>query len=62
MDNLDYLLSSFRDRMEMLSNAMSVGNCGSYDEYKFMTGQVRGLMAACAIVEDLKSNLEISDD
>jgi len=62
MRNLDYLLSAFKDRMDMLGDAIAHGNCTSYEEYKFACGQIRGLEAACVIVEDLKSNLENSDD
>lgn len=60
--NLEYLLNAYRDRMRMLQEAVSRGNCMSYEEYKFACGQLRGLEAACGIVEDLKSNLEIADD
>jgi len=59
---LEYLLEAFQDRIHMLGEATVRGNCVSYDEYKFSCGQIRGLEAACRIVEDLKSNLESSDD
>jgi len=60
--NLEYLIDAFNDRMDMLSTAISAGNCMTYDEYKFACGQIRGLEAACRIIEDLKSNLENADD
>jgi hypothetical protein len=60
--NLDYLLDACQDRIEMLSEAISLGNCMSYDEYKFACGQIRGLEAACGIIKDLISNLETADD
>jgi hypothetical protein len=56
--NLDYLLSEFRDRMGMLGDALSTGNLASYEDYKYVCGQLRGLEAACAIVADLKQRTE----
>lgn len=60
--NLEYLLAAYQDRMRMLGDAIAHGNCMSYEEYKFSCGQIRGLEAACGIIEDLKSNLENADD
>jgi hypothetical protein len=60
--NLDYLMKAFLDRMAMLQEAVSRGNCASFEEYRFTCGQIRGLEAACGIVEDLRHNLENSDE
>jgi hypothetical protein len=60
--NFEYLISAYQDRMKMLSEAISMGNCTSYEEYKFACGQIRGLEAACGIIQDLASNLEKVDD
>jgi hypothetical protein len=62
MKELDYIVSEFTKRMTMLSEATARGQCSSYDEYKYTCGQLRGLEAACAIVEDLKQRMENSDD
>ena len=60
--NFEYLISAYQDRIQMLSDAISVGHCSSYEEYKFACGQIRGLEAACSIIKDLASNLENADD
>lgn len=60
--NLEYLLSEYAERMEMLSGALSRGACTSFEEYKYACGQLRGLEAACAVIKDLKRNLENSDE
>jgi hypothetical protein len=60
--NFEYLISAYQDRMQMLSEAISAGNCTSFEEYKFACGQIRGLEAACGIIQDLESNLEKVDD
>lgn len=59
---LEYLLKQFRDRMEMLTDAVSRGNCKDIEEYRFVCGQLRGLEAACAVIKDLVEKMENSDD
>ena len=60
--NLEYLLSEFKDRMDMLSEALVRGNCPTIEEYRYICGQLRGLEAACGIIADLKQRLENSDE
>ena len=60
--NLEYLVSEYKERMQMLQDALSHGNCKSFEEYKYVCGQLRGLEAACATIVDLKQRLENSDE
>lgn len=60
--NLEYLLDQYKDRMQMLSEAIARGNCKDMEEYRFVCGQLRGLEAACVVIQDLKERLENSDD
>ncbi len=60
--NLEYLLSEYMERMEVLSGALARGACTSYEEYKYACGQLRGLEAACSVIKDLQRNLENSDE
>jgi hypothetical protein len=60
--NLEYLLSEYKDRMKMLQDALGHGNCTSYEEYKYICGQLRGLEAACLTIVDLKKRMENSDE
>ena len=60
--NLEYLLDEYKERMQMLQDALAHGNCQSYEEYKSVCGQLRGLEAACATIVDLKKRLENSDE
>jgi hypothetical protein len=62
MNELDYLLSEFKDRINMLQRASGAGNCSSYDEYKYTCGQIRGLESACLIIIDLKNKQEENFD
>ena len=60
--NLTYLMDQYKDRMQMLTEAIARGNCKDFDEYRFVCGQLRGLEAACAVIQDLTERLENSDD
>ena len=60
--HLDYLLNEYRDRINMLQNAISTGNCVNYEEYKYACGQIRGLESACLAITDLKQRMEKSND
>jgi len=59
---LDYLTSEYKDRMQMLTEAIARGNCKDIEEYRFVCGQLRGLEAACAVIKDLEQRLENSDE
>jgi hypothetical protein len=62
MNEIDYLLNEYKERIAMLSKAISAGNCVTYDEYKYTCGQIRGLESACLTITDLKQRMEKSDD
>ncbi len=62
MNEIEYLLDEYKERIAMLSKAISAGNCVSYDEYKYTCGQIRGLESACLTITDLKQRMEKSDD
>jgi hypothetical protein len=58
----EVLLGEYRDRISMLSEALTRGNCGTFEEYKYICGQLRGLEAACGIIVDLNKTMENSDE
>ena len=59
---LDLLLTKFKERIDILQDAIAMGGCKTFDEYKYSCGQLRGLEAACLVVTDLKSTMENSDE
>lgn len=59
---LEYLLKEYKERIAMLTEAAARGNCADFEEYKYVCGQLRGLEAACAVIQDLTDRLEKSDD
>lgn len=58
----EILLGEYKDRIAMLSEALTRGNCGTFEEYKYICGQLRGLEAACGIIVDLNKTMENSDE
>ena len=62
MSEIDYLLKEFVERMDYLKEGLARGNINTYDDYKFVCGQLRGLEAACGVIEDLKHRLETQDN
>ena len=62
MDPLEVVLIEAKDRLQMLSSALQNGHCVSYDEYKYICGQIRGLESACGIILDLQKKMENSDE
>ena len=62
MDPLAVVLMEAKDRLQMLSEALEKGHCASYDEYKYVCGQIRGLESACGIILDLQKKMENSDE
>jgi hypothetical protein len=62
MDPLEVVLIEAKDRLAMLSTALQNGHCATYDEYKYICGQIRGLESACGIVLDLQKKMENADE
>lgn len=62
MDYLEYLLKEYIDRMDFLKGGLAQGNIPTMEEYRYVCGQIRGLEAACGIIEGLKQKMESSDD
>ena len=59
---LAYLLKEYKYRMTMLQDAVVRGQCAGIEEYRYICGQLRGLEAACVVIEDLTKKMEDSDE
>ena len=59
---LEVLLEKYKERIDLLQDAIARGGCATFDEYKYSCGQLRGLEAACLVVTDLKQSMENSDE
>lgn len=58
----EVLLDEYKNRMDMLSEALIRGNCPTIEEYRYLCGQLRGLESACAIIKDLQQRQEENFD
>lgn len=61
MDTFEYLLMEYKDRMNMLTEALTRNNVANIEDYRYICGQLRGLEAACAIIVDLQKK-QIEED
>jgi hypothetical protein len=59
---LEYLKKQFTERQTRLADALAEGAAKSYEEYKQLVGEIRGLSFAQLCVNDLVRKLENDDD
>jgi hypothetical protein len=59
---LEYLKKQFTERQESLADALAEGAAKSFEEYKQLVGEIRGLSFAQLCVSDLVRKLENDDD
>jgi hypothetical protein len=62
MNAFELLITQIEDKANLLQDAMIYGNIDSFEEYKFLCGELRGLLTAREYVKDLKNKLETQDD
>lgn len=62
MDALDVLIQQTDDKLAQLKEHLASGRATSFDEYKSICGEIRGLLIVRGYTLDLKKNLEDSDD
>ena len=59
---LEYLKKQFTERQTSLADALAEGAAKSYEEYKQLVGEIRGLSFAQLSVSDLVRKLENDDE
>ncbi len=59
---LEYLKKQFTERQTSLADALAEGAAKSFEEYKQLVGEIRGLSFAQLCVSDLVRKLENDDD
>jgi len=62
MDAFDAIISKINEQIQNVNEAITSGRPDTFDEYKRLCGEVRGLLFARDIVKDLKNKMENSDD
>lgn len=61
MDLFDVVTKEINDKVDQLKEALAAG-VPSFDEYRALCGEIKGLLFVKAYMRDLKQQLENSDD
>ena len=62
MDAFEVLIKQADEKVEQLKDYLADGKAESYEEYKKLCGEIRGLLIMRGYTLDLKQRLETSDD
>ena len=62
MDGFGVLTSQIDAKVSQVKDYISEGKAESFEEYKRLCGEIKGLLAARGYILDLKQNLEESDE
>lgn len=62
MDVTDVIVNEIDEKVGNLKEFLAAGSVPSFEEYKRLCGEIRGLLAVREYVKDLKQNLENSDE
>jgi len=61
MDAFEVLVAQINEEIELIQTAICHGKADSFDEYKRLCGEVRGLLIARELTETLRKKMENSD-
>jgi hypothetical protein len=59
---LEYLNKSLVDRQKQIAEAITDGAAKSYEDYKQLVGEIRGLSFAKLLLDDLVRKMEENDE
>ena len=62
MDAFDVLVEQADDKVTQLKEFLAEGRAETYEEYKRICGEIKGLLTARGYALDLKQRLEQSDE
>ena len=62
MDIIEVLAEQIDAKVQQLQEAVSTGKSETYEEYKRMCGEIKGLLTARGYALDLKQRMETSDE
>ena len=62
MDALEVLTKQTDEKVAQIKDYLSEGKAESFEEYKRLCGEIRGLLTARGYILDLQQNLENVDD
>jgi hypothetical protein len=62
MDVFDVLREQVDEKVAQLKEHLSEGKATSFEEYKRLCGEIRGLLLARGYITDLQQKMEYSDE
>jgi hypothetical protein len=62
MDHFEILVSQADDKITQLKDFLAEGRADSFEEYKKLCGEIRGLLIMRGYTLDLKHRMETMDD
>jgi len=62
MNALEVIVKEIDEKVQQLGEYVSSGNANSFEEYKRLCGEIRGLLIARGYTLDLKNRMENSDE
>ena len=62
MDAFDVIVQQIDEKVTQLKDFLSEGRSDSFEEYKKVCGEIKGLLIARGYILDLKQNMENSDE
>lgn len=62
MNVIEAILKEIRERRAQLSDGLGNSSAKSFEEYRFICGEIRGLTAVESYILDLAKHMEYSDD
>lgn len=62
MDALEVLTKQTDEKVLQIKDYLSEGKAETFEEYKRLCGEIRGLLTARGYILDLQQNLENADD
>ena len=62
MNALEVIISEIDKKVFQLQDAVSQGRSETFEEYKRMCGEIKGLLTARGYVQEMKQRVEQSDE
>ena len=62
MDVLDIVVNEIDERLKPVEAAILAGRADTFDEYKRLCGEVRGILTAREIITAVRDKMETFDD
>ena len=58
----EYMLKEIRDRNSRLKDRIADGSVSSWDEYRYLVGEIRGMTYCEDLVKTAMKGIELDDD